>query len=103
MLLGVGTAADVTSTVAKEVDVAAFDGSFEDASSQAFETVVNAGAGKLVGKIAGSFVRTDVAGRFFNPATGRFVTNRFGHTVTAASDATRVSVSLGVSQLLDDN
>jgi len=39
-------------------------------------------------------LRTGAA--FRNPQTGRFVSNQYGHTVTAASDATRVVINVTV-------
>ena len=98
--LGVGVAAVATSTAAKTIDYVAFDGSSEAALDQAIELGVNFGVGKLANRVAGSFVRINSAGRFYNASNGQFVTNQFGYSVTAASDATKVVVPLAVPPVI---
>lgn len=92
--LAVGTVADAASTVAKGVDVVAFDGSKGSFNNQLVKTGINYATGRVANNITGSFIKVGSSGRFFNPSNGRFVTNQFGYGVSTARDATKVSVPL---------
>ena len=100
--LSIGTVADITSLASKTVDATVFDGSKEVAFDQFIETSINIGAGAVLGRVAGSYVRLNSAGRFYDPSNGRFVRNDFGYNVTTARDATNVAVSFETSQQLDN-
>jgi len=94
-MLSIGIGADISSTVFKGADAAFFDGSANAFLQQGLETGINAASGKFLNKTAASLVRTNIAGRFFNPGSGRFVSNRIGFTTTAIRDATKVVISFG--------
>lgn len=93
--LTAATVADATSTGFKTVDAIAFDGSSDAAFNQLIETGINVGAGKLLNKAAARFAQFDAsAGRFVIRATQATrsvpVSNRYGFTVTATRDATKL-------------
>jgi small neutral amino acid transporter SnatA (MarC family) len=92
--LTVGNVADATSLAAKSIDAAAFNGSREAATNQLIETTLNFGISKMANKVAGSFIRTNSAGRFINSSNGQFVSNRYSFGITATRDATSIIVPL---------
>jgi RHS repeat-associated protein len=97
-LLAIGTGADATSLALKTIDAAVFDGSWETAAWQAGSMFTRGVAGEVVQGVTSKVVArtgSSVSGPLFQSAqTGRFVTNGFGHTVTAVSDATRVIIDV---------
>lgn len=88
----IGTAADVTSTVAKGIDAAAFDGSSDAFMYQSGETLVNALGARYLPRAGAATVR------YLETATQatRRVPASFGlrTTVNVATDATRVALPL---------
>ena len=92
--LSAGAVADVTSLGLKTVDYATFDGTSEAVFDQGATMILRGASGALVKSLSSKIVvRTGarITGSAFRSAsTGQFVTNRFGQTVTAATDATRV-------------
>ena len=94
--LAVGTASDVTSTVAKGVDAVAFNGSATDFYTQAGATTAKLISGGIVNSTTARVVtRTGLSNIAFRGASGRFVSNSIGYGVTAVSDATKVVISMG--------
>jgi hypothetical protein len=97
--------ADVVSTVAKTVDAFAFDGSGDEALRQFGKTMFSAGTDALMKSMAGRLITrtgTSVIGPLFRSArTGRFVTNKYGFTVTAVADATNVATSKIIDKVVD--
>lgn len=95
--LSAGAVADATSLGLKTVDYAAFDGTSEAVFDQGVTMILRGGSGALVKSLSSKMVvraGARVTGPAFRSAsTGRFVTNRFGQTVTAATDATRVGLN----------
>jgi len=90
--LSTGAIADVTSTALKGLDAAIFDGSTDAVMHQAIKTGLNLGGGKVLRQASGTMVRVNTAGRFYNPSTGRFVSNQYGNRVVAARDATNIAI-----------
>ena len=101
MALQVGTVADITSTAAKTTEALVFDGSTDAAVQQGAQTLFNIGAGRAFRALSGQVI-TRTSSSFVRPLfrsaqSGRFVTNNFGFTVTAAADATIVTTSIMTS------
>jgi len=98
--LSVGTIADVTSLSLKTIDYTVFGGSRDAVVGQAGATALRFVGGQMVRSASSKMVtRTGSAvtgAAFRNPQTGRFVTNQFSHTVTAARDATRVVINVTI-------
>ncbi len=103
--LKLGTASDIASSVLKTADAVAFDGSYEAAYSQAVRTILRAGGSHIVQTIGGRVVArtgSSVSGPlFYNPASGRFVSNRVGLATSAAADATSVGISISADSRFD--
>jgi hypothetical protein len=94
--LTVGTAADVTSTVAKGADAAFYNGSTDAFYNQLLTTSAKVISGGLVNSATARVVtRTGLSNVVFRGASGKFISNATGYGVTAASDATKVLINFG--------
>ena len=97
--LSIGLTSDMTSLVAKGTDVAIFNGSKTELNKQFVKTGINVGTSLMFQlKPLAAVARTSrsVNGPLFQSTTsGRFVSNTFGSTVSAARDATKVAIGIG--------
>jgi len=95
--LAVGAYADFSSTFFKGVDAVFMGGSKDVAIQQAGKTAFRAITGNVINRaVTKAVVRTgpNVVTAFRSAPTGKFVTNAYGYTVTAAADATKIAISL---------